>query len=331
MRLVICEKLASEIQSACCLGILLCSFTVCAFSQETYPGKPVRFIIPFAPGGYTDILARTLGQKMADSWGQPFIMDNRPGGTGNAATGMAARAPADGYTILMVPSSFAINPGLFKEVPYDAVRDFAPISLVASSPYILVIHPSLPVQTVKELIEYARSNQGKLNYSSSGSGTATHVAAELFKSMAAVRITHVPYKGTGAQVIDLLAGQIQMAFGSIGVLPHVTAGKLKALGISSAKRSAAFPGLPTVAEAGLPGFDVSTWYGVIAPAGTPKSVMARLNSELVRITRLPDVMDGMARNGADPVGSSPDAFAAFIKTELTRWAKVIKGSGASVD
>lgn len=331
MRFVICEKFASDVLSACCLGILVCSYALPAFSQGTYPSKPVRFIIPFAPGGYTDILARTLGQRMANTWGQPFIMDNRPGATGNTATGMAARAPADGYTILMVPSSFAINPGLFKEVPYDAVRDFAPISLVASSPYILVVHQSVPVQSVRELIEYTKAHQGQLNYSSSGSGTATHVAAELFKSMAAVRITHIPYKGTGAQLTDLLAGQIQMAFGSIGMLPHVKAGRLKALGVSSAKRSSAFPDLPTVAEAGLPGFDVSSWYGVIAPAGTPKNIVAQLNSEIVRITRLPDVMDGMARSGADPVGNSPHEFAVFIKTELTRWAKVIKETGASVD
>ena len=331
MRFVICRNFASDVLSACCLGILVCSYALPAFSQGTYPSKPVRFIIPFAPGGYTDILARTLGQRMANTWGQPFIMDNRPGATGNTATGMAARASADGYTILMVPSSFAINPGLFKEVPYDAVRDFAPISLVASSPYILVVHQSVPVQSVRELIEYAKAHQGQLNYSSSGSGTATHVAAELFKSMAAVHITHIPYKGTGAQLTDLLAGQIQMAFGSIGMLPHVKAGRLKALGVSSAKRSSAFPDLPTVAEAGLPGFDVSSWYGVIAPAGTPKNIVAQLNSEIVRITRLPDVMDGMARSGADSVGNSPDEFAAFIKTELTRWAKVIKETGASVD
>jgi tripartite-type tricarboxylate transporter receptor subunit TctC len=299
-----------------------------SFSQNHYPAKPVRFIVPSASGGGTDIIARALAQKLSEAFGRQFVVDNRPGAGQMIGLEAAAKAAADGHTLVMAASTLAINPVMYRKLPYDALRDFAPITQAATLPNVLVVHPSVPAKTVAELIALAKRRPGELSYASAGVGTSPQMAIELLKSMAGIDMVHVPYKGTTPGVTDLLGGQVAlMAPNLLTALPHIKAGKLRALGVTSARRSDALPEVPALAEAGLPGYEASQWYGVLAPAGTPPQIVSRLHAEIVRALREPDVKDRLAADGAEAVGSSPEEFAAFIRAELAKWAQVASAAG----
>lgn len=303
-----------------------------AAAQQGYPSRPIRFIVPYPPGGSTDILARVIGQNMSARWGQQVVIDNRSGAGGIVGTEIAATAPPDGHTIIMVTSSHATLPSLYKKMPYDTLKDFAPVTLVSSTPYILVAHPKLGVKSVKELISLLKSKPGQFNYASSSSGGMGHIAGELFKSMAAVDMVHVPYKGSGAAIPDVLGGHVPLMFDNIlSVLPHVKSGRLIALAVSTARRSPVVPELPTVAESGLPGFDVGIWFGVLAPANTPAKIVTALNSEIVRILQTPDMRERLSSQGAEPIGGTPKQFAEHIKAEMVKWGKVIRDAGIRID
>jgi tripartite-type tricarboxylate transporter receptor subunit TctC len=297
-------------------------------SAQSYPTKPVRLVVPSSPGGGTDITARIIAPKLTERLGQQVIVENRAGAGTMIGTEVVARAAPDGYTLLMGLSTLAINPAMYKKVPYDAVRDFAPISQVIAAPNMLVVHPSVPARTVKELIAFARARPGELNYASAGHGTNPHLSMELFLSMTRTKMLHVPYKGLGPGIVDLLAGHVTVATATMLTgLPHVKSGRLRLLGTTGAKRAAVLPDRPTVAEAGVPGYEASQWYGVLAPAQTPKEIINRLHTEIVRILEAPDMRQRLAADGTDPVGSSPDEFARYIKSELTKWGKVAQAAG----
>jgi tripartite-type tricarboxylate transporter receptor subunit TctC len=278
-------------------------------------------------------LARLIGAKLYESWGQPVIVDAKPGAGGNIGTDFVAKSPADGYTILMGASGpLAINVSLFSKLPYDPVKDLAPVILTASVPLILVTHPSLPAKNVKEFIALMKSRPGQFNYASAGPGSPQHLTAEMFKFMAKVDMAHIPYKGSGPAIVDLVGGQIPFAFESmIPVLPHVKAGKLRALAVTSAKPSPVLPEIPTVAESGVPGFESIAWYGVVAPAGTPRDIIAKLNAEMARILNLPDIKQRLIEMGSPPVAGTPDQFGALIKSEIVKWGKVVKQAHVSLD
>jgi tripartite-type tricarboxylate transporter receptor subunit TctC len=301
--------------------------------KPTYPTKPIRFIVPFPPGGGNDTIARTIGQKITEAWGTQVVIDNRAGAGGVIGAELAAKAAPDGYTLLLGGvATLAILPNLHSKLPYDPVRDFAPISLAAIAPLIVVVHPSVAARSIKELIALAKAKPGTLNFASNGKGGSSHLAAELFKLMAGVDMVHVPYKGLTPALIDLIAGQVQLMFSStVAILPQVKTGKLRGLATTGAKRLSATPELPTVAEAGVPGYEAASWYGLLAPAGTPQAIVTRLNTEVVRIVALPDVRNRMALEGADPIGGTAGQFAAHIKAERARMAKVIKESGAQFE
>jgi tripartite-type tricarboxylate transporter receptor subunit TctC len=304
-----------------------------AAHAEGYPSKPIRFVVPYPPGGPLDTIARLLGQKVSESVKQPVIVDNKPGAGGNIGADLVAKAPADGYTILMgAVATHAINPTLYAKIPYDPVRDFSPVTQVASTPNVLVVNPSVPASNVREFIAYAKANPGKLNFGSGSTGSAGHLAGELFKSMAGVEMTHIPYKGAAPAMQDLIGGQIHLMFDNMASsLTQVRAGRVKALAVTTAKRSSLAPELPTVAESGLAGFDISTWFGVFAPAGTPREAIARLHAEFTRALAAPDVREKMVNLGAEPVGNTPAEFAAYIRAEAEKYARVIKASGARAD
>ena len=298
-------------------------------SGQAYPSRPIRIVVAYTPAGTTDILARAIGQKMTESWGQPVIVDNRPGANGNIGTELAARATPDGYTILMATAAtHSINNTLYPGLAWDAVRDFAPIGLVALVPNILVVNNALPVRSVKELIAYARANPDKLTHGSPGNGSTSHLSMELFKSLTGTRMIHVPYKGSAPVLADLTGGQISLTMDNIPVyLPHAQAGKIRALAVGSAKRAPAAPDLPTAAEAGVPGLIAVSWFGLVAPARAPQPVVDRLSKETARILKLPDVHKRISDLGADPVGSTPQEYAAFIQAEIKKWRKVIQDAG----
>jgi tripartite-type tricarboxylate transporter receptor subunit TctC len=299
-----------------------------AWAQAGYPVKPVRLVVPSSPGGGTDITARIIAPKLAERLGQQVVVENRAGAGTMIGTEVVAKATPDGYTLLMGLSTLAINPAMYKKVPYDSVRDFAPISQVIAAPNMLVVHPSVPARTVKELIAFARARPGELNYASAGHGTNPHLSMELFLSMTGTRMLHVPYKGLAPGIVDLLAGHVTVATATMLTgLPHVKSGRLRLLGTTGAKRAAVLPDQPTVAEAGVPGYEASQWYGVLAPAQTPKEIVARLHAEIVRILEMPDMRRKLAADGTDPVGSSPEEFARYIKSELTKWGKVARDAG----
>jgi tripartite-type tricarboxylate transporter receptor subunit TctC len=300
---------------------------------QDYPVKPVRFVIAFSPGGPSDILTRLIGSKLSESLGQPFIFDNRPGAGGNVAGEIVAKSPADGYTLLMGNNSIlATNASLYKNMSFDPVKDLAPVALLASQPNILVVHPSVPVKSVKELIAFAKAHPGQLNYASSGSGAAAHLAAELFKSMAGVSMVHIPYKGASPALVDMLAGQCQVMFATaLSVQPYLQSNRLRPLAVSTAKRSRMMPQLPTVAEAGVPGFEATTWHGIVSTGGTPAAVINKLNAEINRILKLPDVNSTLTRQGAEVLGGTSQEFAAYVKAEIPKWTKVVKESGARPD
>jgi tripartite-type tricarboxylate transporter receptor subunit TctC len=302
-------------------------------AAQAYPDKPIRVIVPVPAGGTPDVVARMVAPGLSTLLGQQLVIDNRGGAGGLIGAELAARAVPDGYTVFFSsPGSLTILPHLQKQVAYDTLKDFAPISLVSIGPFLLITHPSVPARTVKELIALARAEPGKLNYASAGNGAANHLAMELFKSMAGVNITHVPYKGAPQAVTDLIGGSVNLMFNSIPpVLQHIKTGRLRLLAVASAKRSPQLPDVPTVSEAGVPGYEAITWFGLLAPAKTPKPIIARLNDVMVKVVHAPDLKSQLEIQGYDPVGSSPEEFAAFIRAESEKYATVVKFSGAKVD
>ncbi len=312
--------------------LLVCLPLVAAAQAGGFPDKAIRIVVPFPPGGATDAAARLVAVKMSEHWGQPVVVDNRAGAGGNVGSDLVAKAPADGYTLVMgVTGSHAINTSLYSRMPYDPVADFVAISQVAVVPNVLVVHPSVPAKNLAELVALAKKEPGKLNYASLGNGTAAHLGMEMLKAEAGVDITHVPYKGSAPAVSDLLAGQVQMMVDGLpSALPHVKAGKLLAIALTSLRRSPSLPDLPTIAES-YPGFYADAWSGLFAPKGTPQPVVDKLSAEVQRILRLPEVREKLAALGAEPVGSTQAEFAAHVKKEIDKWAKVVKTSGAKVD
>jgi tripartite-type tricarboxylate transporter receptor subunit TctC len=309
-------------------AITLCPLPLAA---AAFPVKPVRLIVPFPPGAFNDQLARTLSQKLGERWKQPVVVDNRPGASTVIGTDLAARAPADGHTLLIVSFAFAVNPSLHRSLPFDTGQDFTPVVLAAGTPNILVVHPGLPATSVKDLVQLARERPGRLDYATAGNGTSNHLCTELFKSLAGVDLVHVPYKGSAPAVTDLLGGQVQVMFDNApNVLPHVRAGKLRALAVSTAARSAFAPDLPAVAET-VPGFDVEVWFGVVAPAGVPRQVIGRLNADINAVLALPEVKNRFAEQGVRVIGGSPESFGAYLQAQTRRWARVVKEAGLQVE
>ena len=322
----------------CTLAVVCLAFAAAADAQVTakpggvYPSKPVRLIVPFAPGGSNDIMARLTGQKLSESLGQQIVIDNSAGASGIVGTEIAAKAAPDGYTLLMMSLTFAVNPSLYRKLPYDTERDLAPVTLVASAPLMLVVHPSLPAKSVRELITYAKANPGKLNFGSGGPGTTPHLAGEMLKMMAGLRMTHVPYKGGGPALADLIGGQIQIMLENIpSTLPHVKAGRLRALAVSGLKRSPLVPDLPTLDESGLRGYEIVGWNGLFVPAGTPPNIIDHLHELIAAALAQPDTKERLATLGAEGVGSSPGEFRAFVKAEIVKWAKVVKAAGLKAE
>ena len=305
-------------------ALALLTLSQAAQAQTPYPTRTIRFIAPFAAGGGTDLIARMLAQKLTESLGQTVVVDNRPGAGATIGTDIAAKAPPDGYTILIATPTMAVNPSFIPKLPYDALRDFAPISLVAASPHLLAIHPSVPARNVKELVALARSRPGQLSFSGT-SGGSSHLSAELFSSIAQIKMLHVPYKGTGQAVLAIVTGEVSLGFNDVMTnLPHMKAGRLRGLAVTSLQRSSAVPELPTIHESAFKGFQSAVWYGVVAPAKTPPEIVTRLNSELVKIARQPDFAQRLAAQGAEIVASSPERFGEHLKMETARWAKIIK-------
>jgi len=304
-----------------------------AHAEQAYPGRPIRIVVPYPPGGFNDTLGRTLAAKLQEAWGQPALVENKPGGNTLIGTDAVAKAAPDGYTLLVVAFPFAVTPSLIRNMPYDTVRDFAPIALCAQSPNILVVNPQvLPVKSVGELIAAAKSKPGGLSYASTGNGSSNHISMELFESLAGVRLLHVPYKGSAPAVVDMLGGQVQVMFDNApNVMPQVRAGKLRALAQSGATRSPVAPDLPTVAEAGVPGYEVTVWFGLVAPAGTPREIVAKLNAEVLRILAMPDVRERFLAQGVEPLGSTPGEFAAHIRAQMDKWAKVVRDAGVKAE
>jgi tripartite-type tricarboxylate transporter receptor subunit TctC len=302
-----------------------------AVAAQPYPSRPVRLILPYPPGGATDIVARALGQKLGDALGQQFVIDNRGGGGQVIGTALAAEAAPDGYTLILVTITHTINPALHRKLPYDSLADFTPVTLVAASPQILVAHPSVAAKSVSELIALAKAKPGGLNYASSGNGSGGHLAMELFKSMTGVQMTHVPYKGAGPALTDLIGGQVQVMFTSpLAALPHVKTGKLRGIAMASRTRSQAAPDLPTVAET-VPGYEASLWYALLGPARLPQPVVATLNAETIRALRLPDVAERLTGQGVEPAGGTPAELAAFMKSETAKWGKVVREARIGLD
>ena len=322
-----------RLQLACACLVAAVSISGANAQSPQYPSKPIRLVVPFPPGGATDILARAVGADLTRAWGQSVTIENRGGAGGNLGAEVVAKAPADGYTLVMgTVGTHAINASLYAKMPYDAVTDFAPVSLVASVPNVLVVHPSLPVRSVRELIELARAKPGVINFASSGNGTSIHLSGELFKTMAGVQMTHIPYKGSAPALADLLGGQVSLMFDNMpSVLPQIKADKLRALAVTSAKRSPALPELPTIAEAGLAGYEASSWFGVLAPAGTPKDIVGKLSQTIAAALHGSEMKERLSSQGAEPIGSTPEQFAAHIQAEIAKWARVVKASGAKLD
>ena len=302
-------------------------------TADVYPSKPIRFVVAFPPGGGTDIIARSIAHKLAERLSQQVLVDNRPGAGGNIGTDIVAKSAPDGYTMLMGSAGpLAINASLFERMPFDPIHDLAPVTLAATTPNVLVVHPSLEVKSARELIALARARPGRINFASSGFGTPAQLAGELFNSMAGVKLVHVPYKGAAPALADLLAGQVQVMFSTMPpALPHVRDGRLRALAVTSLRRSPAAPDLPTVDEAALPGFEANTWHGVVLPAGAPTAIVSKLNREIVAILHLPDVVERLAGQGAETLGSTPEEFGAYIRSETAKWAKVVRESGAKAE
>jgi tripartite-type tricarboxylate transporter receptor subunit TctC len=310
-----------------------CMLSALPDAAQTWPNRPLHLVVPFPPGGTTDIVARAVAAEIGKSLGQQVIVENRAGAGGNIGSDYVAKAAPDGYTIVMgTVGTHAINVSLYSKMPYDAVKDFAPITLVASVPNVLEVNPSLPVKSVQELIAYAKANPGKLDFASSGNGTSIHLSGELFKSMTGVDMLHIPYKGSAAAITDLIGGQANLMFDNLpSSIAYIKSGQLRALAVTTLTRSPALPDVPTINESGVPGFDASSWFGVLAPAGTPKEIVDRLHDEIVKALRTPRLKANLQGQGAEPVGNTPEQFAEHIRAEIAKWAKVVKQSGAHVD
>jgi len=303
-----------------------------ACPAQKYPDRPVRVLVPFPAAGGTDILARLFLQKVSERLGANFVIDNRAGAGGTIGTEIVAKAPPDGYTILVCSSSHTINPSVYKKLGYDPIRDFAPVTMLASGPGLLVVHPSVPARNVKELIALAKAKPGQLIYASAGNGTPPHLAAELFKSMAGIDMVHIPYKGNVPAFVDLISGAVQVSFPTItSGLPQVRAGKLRGLGVTSKERSSVMPEVPTIAESGLPGYESTTWYGMLAPAGTPATIVRTLHDQMVAVLKLEDIREKLLVQGLEPVGNTPAEFSSIIASELTKWRKVVAAAGMKAE
>lgn len=317
----------------CFAAALMLAMPAGAALAQAYPAKPVRMVVPFPAGGATDIVGRLIAQKLSEAWGQQVIVDNRGGAGGTLGSDIAAKSAPDGHTILVATSStHAIAPSLYAKLPYDPVRDFAPVTLLASATILLAVHPSVPAKNVRELITLGKKQPQALSFASSGNGGISHLVGEHFKSMSGIQMLHVPYKGDTPALVDLASGQVSLMFGTaVSFLPYVKSGRLNALAVTNPRRSPIVPAVPTVAESGLPGFEALQWFGIFAPAGTSREIVARLNGEIVKILRLPDVRDRLSGLGADVVGNTPEQFAAFQKADTAKWARVVKESGAKID
>ena len=312
-------------QRRCVLSIVLALAPITSSIAQTFPSKPVRFIAPFAAGGGSDLIARKLAQALTGALGQPVVVDNRTGGSGVVGTDIVAKSAPDGHTIMMTTPTFTVNPSLMAKIPYDNIRDFAPITLIATAPHLLAVHPSLPVKAVKDVVALAKARPDQLTFSSGSTGGSSHLSGALFNSMARIIMTHIPYRGGGQAVLAIMTGEVSMGFVDIvSMLPHVTTGRVRAVALTGLKRSAVLPNTPTIAESGYPDFQSGIWYGVIAPARTPLEVIARLNTELIKIVRTPDFLASLKAEGADVVASSPEVFGEHIRRETSRWAAVIK-------
>ena len=313
------------------IGLLLC--VTAAWSQSgSFPNRPIHVIVPFPPGGAVDPIARSIGQKLEEAWGQPVLVDNKPGASTIIGSDFVAKAAPDGHTVILIATSFTVNPSAYSKLPFDPVKDFAPISLVSRLPNMLVVNSQLPVNSVKELIDYLKARPGKVNFSSIGYGTTQHLTGELFKSMAGVNMVHVPYKGSGPSMMSVVSGETSVTFDSVFLLtPQVKAGKLRALAATGTKRTPLAPNLPTASESGLPGFDVGGWVGFLAPAGTPQEVVQKWHQHVARILQTPEFRERQISQGLEPVGSTPEYFAEFIKTEIAKWGKVVKQAGIKLD
>jgi len=316
-----------------CTALIAGAWIASAAAQTAYPSKPLRLVSPFPPGGVVDTVSRVVAQKLSESLGQPVVVENKVGAGGNIAAEFVSKSSPDGYTLLMGSiATHAINVSLYSRMPYDAERDFAPVSLAATNTNLVVVNPSFPVRSIAELIAYAKANPGKLNYGTAGSGTAQHLAGELFKTTAGIDMVHVPYKGAAPAISDLLAGQIPLMFVDISIsLPHVRAGRLRALAVTAGKRIPQLPEVPTVAESGLPGFEVNAWFGVFAPAGTTREIVNRLNADIVRGLAAPEVRERLLALGVEPQTSTPEQLAAFVKSEIAKWGRIVRASGARAD
>ena len=314
------------------LFILALLFAPFAAAQDNYPSRPVKLIVPFPPGGATDIVGRLVAQKLQEALGQPVVVENKAGAGSNIGSDMVAKAAPDGYTLLLGTIANATNMSIYKNMPYDTLRDFAPVTQTMSAPSVLVVTPSLPVSNLKELIAFAKAQPGKLSFASSGAGGSPHLAGELLKLRAGIDIIHVPYKGAAPALVDVVSGVVSMGFKTaLSAIPHMQSGKLKPIAVAANKRLAQIPNVPTMAEAGLADFEVSSWNGILAPAKTPPEIVAKLNRELVRILATQDVKDRFAAQAAEPIGSTPEQFRAYIKSEIDRWGQVVKASGAKID
>lgn len=301
-------------------------------ASASYPERPIRVVVATAAGGGIDLVARRVGAKLTEAWGQPVVVDNRAGAAQTIGTDIVAKAPPDGYTLLCISSTHTMIPGLFRNLPFDAIRDFAPITMLALAPNLLVVHPSIPARTLSEFIALAKTKPRQMNYGSSGNGSLGHLGMEMLKSATGIDLVHIPYKGAAPSLTAVLSGEVSaVIIQIIAVVPQVRAGRLRALGITSSRRSSAVPDVPTIAEAGVPGFEGSSWFGLVAPSRTPPAIVAKLNAELVRIMNLPDIRAQFVNEGAEPVGDTPEQFAATIRSEIAKWGKVIKAVGIAAD
>lgn len=322
------SRALNRIALPCMMALLSCP----GFAQQGFPDKPIRFIVPFPPGGGNDILARAIAPKMGEFLGQPVVIDNRAGAGGNIGTDLAAKSAPDGYTIVIASNQVTINPWLYAKLPFDIEKDFAAVAQAASVPMVLAVHPSVPANTLKEFIALAKASPGKFNHGTPGNGTPQHIAFEVFNHAAGVQVTHIAYKGTGPAIADLIGGQVQSAIGTMASLEqHVKAGKLRALGVTTPKRSPAMPNVPTIAEAGLPGFEVPLWYSILAPAGTPKEIVARLSSEVARALAVPETRERLTAQGFDVNYLNPEQMSDLIRHDIARWQKSIRDIGLKLD
>ncbi|MGZ5167440.1 MAG: Bug family tripartite tricarboxylate transporter substrate binding protein [Burkholderiales bacterium] len=321
------------LRRCCVAAALACAAISGSLHAQAYPTKPVRWLVPFPPGGGTDVISRALAQKLTEAWGQQVIADNRPGSGGTIGLAAAAKLPADGYNIVLGQlANVAIAPALYAKLPYDPVKDFTPVTLALTSPLILVAHPSLPAKNVRELIALAKAKPDSVTFGSPGNGTTGHLGTEIIKTAGGVKMTHIPYKGASPAFTGLLSGEISVYMSSIQpAIPMLNAGRVRALGVTSAKRMATLPNVSTISESGLPGYEVTNWYGVMMPAGVPKDVLTKIHGDLVKVLKMPDVQQRFQSEGGDTTSNTPEQFAAFIKTEIAKWGKAVRESGAKVD